>query len=95
MKRGLALALCVMAGLLHEPSYAAEPVGDAPQLVKVVVLSRHGVRSPTQSEETLKGWSTHNWPEWPVHRGELTPRGAALVTTLWKQEGAALRQEAD
>ena len=54
--------------------------------MKMVVLSRHGVRSPTQSSETLESWSRKDWPEWPVKRGELTPRGAKLVTAMWEQE---------
>lgn len=56
------------------------------RIVKVVVLSRHGVRSPTQSSKTLLDWSQSIWPEWPVGRGELTPRGAKLVTALWRYQ---------
>ncbi|MFR1533031.1 MAG: histidine-type phosphatase [Bilophila wadsworthia] len=55
-------------------------------------MSRHGVRSPTQSSETLESWSRKDWPEWPVKRGELTPRGAKLVTAMWEQEAAFLRE---
>lgn len=53
------------------------------ELLKVVVLSRHGVRSPTQDARLLSLWSQKPWPQWPVAKGELTPRGARLVTAMW------------
>lgn len=53
------------------------------ELLKIVVLSRHGVRAPTQSERVLSMWSEKPWPAWPVARGELTPRGARLITAMW------------
>lgn len=54
------------------------------KLLKIVVLSRHGVRVPTQHKKILEMWSQKPWPEWPVKRGFLTPRGAALVTAMWQ-----------
>ena len=55
------------------------------ELEKVVVSSRHGVRSPTQSAEMLASWSPRQWPEWGVEKGYLTPRGYGLVKGTWKQ----------
>ena len=47
--------------LFCSPSFAL-PADDAgsgtPRLLKVVALSRHGVRSPTQSPATLSAWSS-------------------------------------
>lgn len=54
------------------------------RLIKVVALSRHGVRAPTQSESTLALWSRKPWPTWPVARGELTGRGFHLVRAQWQ-----------
>ncbi len=54
------------------------------ELLKVVVLSRHGVRSPTQDAKLLALWSRKEWPQWPVDKGELTSRGARLVTAMWE-----------
>ena len=71
-------ALLVPQGPL--PAYAAADEG---RLLKVVVLSRHGVRAPTQKHKTLEEWSERVWPVWPVKRGELTPRGGELVTAMW------------
>lgn len=54
------------------------------ELLNVVVVSRHGVRSPTQSDKTLKSWSERPWPKWPVEKGYLTPRGFYLVKETWE-----------
>ncbi len=71
---------------------------NAASLLKVVVLTRHGVRTPTQSQETLQSWTMHPWPVWPAWtppglenapsdaRGRLTERGAQLVSALWRQQ---------
>ncbi|MBD5642129.1 MAG: histidine-type phosphatase [Desulfovibrio sp.] len=53
------------------------------ELEKIVVLSRHGVRAPTQPERVLSLWSDKTWPAWPVEAGDLTPRGAELVRAMW------------
>ena len=93
MKWGLSiLALCALLAATAPEGGAAEQGGGDAKLLKMVVLSRHGVRSPTQSSETLESWSRKDWPEWPVKRGELTPRGAKLVTAMWEQEAAFLRE---
>jgi 4-phytase/acid phosphatase len=46
----------------------------------VVILSRHGVRSPTGSPEQLNQYSAQPWPKWDVPPGHLTPQGARLMT---------------
>ena len=80
MKWGLSiLALCALLAAAAPEGGAADLGGGDAKLLKMVVLSRHGVRSPTQSSETLESWSRKDWPEWPVKRGGLTPRGAKLV----------------
>jgi len=81
------IIVCLACALLcHLPTLGmAAPQGDEqPRLIKVVALSRHGVRSPTQSSATLSQWSTRNWSTWPVPRGFLTSRGARLVTAMWE-----------
>jgi 4-phytase/acid phosphatase len=69
---------------LAPPISAAENA--APELLSVVVVSRHGVRSPTQSLETLQKWSQKEWPQWGVPRGYLTGRGFDLVRRTWEAE---------
>jgi 4-phytase/acid phosphatase len=51
-------------------------------LMRAVMLTRHGVRSPTQSTETLNSWrraKTPGWPDFDVPPGYLTPKGGELV----------------
>lgn len=89
----LLLLFCLALLTLLAPSAEAQTASDDGRLLKVVVLSRHGVRSPTQEPETLSLWSQRVWPVWPVKRGDLTPRGAQLVTAMWGNLGENWRHE--
>jgi 4-phytase / acid phosphatase len=60
---------------------SATPASSAPgsRLLMVVVMSRHGVRSPTHPLE-LKAYAAQPWPSWSgLHGGYLTVRGALLM----------------
>ncbi len=58
----------------------AQPGGHAEDRLKmVVVLSRHGVRSPTWKQDRLNGYSSLPWPQWSVTPGNLTTRGSELL----------------
>lgn len=93
MKWGLSiLALCALLAATAPEGGAAEQGGGDAKLLKMVVLSRHGVRSPTQSSETLEELEPQGLARVAVKRGELTPRGAKLVTAMWEQEAAFLRE---
>jgi 4-phytase/acid phosphatase len=48
-------------------------------LVRVVLVTRHGVRPPTQSNDELARYADKPWPAWPVAPGELTPHGGETV----------------
>lgn len=74
----------------ERPIGAADRGKAGEALLKVVALSRHGVRSPTEHRKELREWTEHVWPAWSVKRGELTPRGADLITALWEQERKVL-----
>ena len=52
----------------------------AERLKFVLILSRHGVRSPTWSDARLNEYSAQPWPKWPVDPGLLTPHGKRLMT---------------
>jgi 4-phytase/acid phosphatase len=52
----------------------------------VVIVTRHGVRSPTDPTE-LNAYSKQPWPAWSVQPGYLTPHGAQLMSAF----GAAYR----
>jgi len=49
------------------------------QLRMVVILSRHGVRSPTWTQARLDTYSALPWPKWSVPPGDLTSRGYELI----------------
>jgi 4-phytase / acid phosphatase len=67
----------IVAGLL-----APLAIASSPQLKYVVILSRHGVRSPTWDRERLAQYSAQPWPDWGVPPGYLTPHGRELITIL-------------
>jgi 4-phytase / acid phosphatase len=60
----------------------AEPASAELVLEKVVLVSRHGVRSPTGSAASLSQIASRAWPTWPVLPGHLTPRGEALAALM-------------
>jgi 4-phytase/acid phosphatase len=65
---------------------ASAPGSLPPSLRAVVIVTRHGVRSPTDPTE-LAAYVVHPWPAWEVAPGYLTPHGATLMTSF----GAAYR----
>ncbi len=81
--RGVAAALlaaCVAAAGAAARANAADTSGapaDAP-LALVVVVTRHGVRSPTNATE-MNAYAARPWPAWDVPPGNLTARGAELM----------------
>ncbi|MFI4936626.1 MAG: histidine-type phosphatase [Caulobacterales bacterium] len=52
------------------------------KLERVVLVERHGVRPPTQSNEALAKYAAQPWPAWPVAPGELTPHGGQTVQLM-------------
>lgn len=61
---------------------AARPLAAAPHLAYVVIVSRHGVRSPTWENSRLNEYSAEPWPEWEVPPGNLTPHGRTLIRLM-------------
>jgi 4-phytase / acid phosphatase len=74
-----AAALFALLAALTEALPAAVRAQPAPQTPRlVVVVTRHGVRSPTHPDE-LAAYAAQAWPAWEVEAGYLTPHGAALM----------------
>src|SRR5882762_4292268 len=49
------------------------------ELRLVIVVSRHGIRAPIESETRGNRFNKKQWPTWPVAPGVLTPHGAAVA----------------
>ncbi|PKU24578.1 histidine-type phosphatase [Telmatospirillum siberiense] len=80
----------ILGILLAGLAVAATPARAAPdlRLEKVVILIRHGIRSPTKNTEELSRYAAETWPSWTVGPGELTAHGARVTARM----GAYLRQ---
>jgi 4-phytase/acid phosphatase len=99
----IVVVLCV-AGVLLQPEILGQtanahlarglraPAAAGDRLKMVVVLSRHGVRSPTWTEEKLNRYSVKPWPQWPVAPGYLTQHGFDLLERFGSYDRAALAQ---
>lgn len=72
----LAGLLALLLGLIPCPVSAAP---SAYHLSKVVMLTRHGVAAPADDNQ-LPRITGKAWPQWPVGPGQLSPRGAGLLT---------------
>ncbi len=51
-------------------------------LERVVMVQRHGVRSPTKPPSAYARYSSEAWPDWPVEPGNLTPHGAENIRLM-------------
>ena len=79
----LCFLLCGSGALISQtpappaPTVATPPVDE---LKFVVIVIRHGVRSPTGKTEQLNRYAQRPWPVWSVPPGNLTEHGAILMT---------------
>jgi 4-phytase / acid phosphatase len=57
----------------------AVPRAAADELKLAIILTRHGVRAPIESNERLAKYTNQAWPTWEVGPGIQTPRGDMLM----------------
>jgi 4-phytase/acid phosphatase len=67
--------------------------GQENQLKLVVILSRHGVRPPTWTQDRLDEYSALPWPKWDVPPGYLTHHGYELMKQFGSFDHASYAQE--
>ncbi len=81
----------VLAALLALAA-AAPVAAEEDVLVKLVVVSRHGVRTPLTPAAELALWAAQPWPPGSDPPGALTPRGAQLAALMgrWYRDYAGL-----
>jgi 4-phytase / acid phosphatase len=93
--RKLPVVLGLSVLLVNTPDSMPAPQkgsGDA-ELRFVVVLSRHGVRSPTGDAGQYEAYSRAAWPAWDVPPGNLTQHGYELMRTFGMWDRAQLAKE--
>jgi 4-phytase / acid phosphatase len=66
------LAIVGATAMFAAAPAASDPDGD---LKLVIILTRHGVRSPLATQTSLDRFSAEAWPRWDVPPGDLTPHG--------------------
>ena len=77
----LAAAALLLGVYAETPPEVLSAIPHTEELLNVVVVSRHGVRSPTQSPEKLHGWADKKWPAWPVAPGPVSYTHLTLPTS--------------
>lgn len=88
--RAVLLAAFCLATWKMPRAQQAGTASQRPRLKMVVILSRHGVRSPTWAQSRLDSYSALPWPAWDVPPGNLTPRGSQLLIRLGSYDRASL-----
>ncbi|HTX76094.1 MAG TPA: histidine-type phosphatase [Terracidiphilus sp.] len=85
------VVLAFVPCLAQAGSPAAKP--DDAELKFVVILSRHGVRSPTDDPGKYDAYSSAPWPRWSVPPGYLTEHGFELMKLFGAYDRVRLAQE--
>ena len=75
--------LCVCVSVFTGRIARASELGERYRLCKVLILSRHNLRSPTTSgSRVLYSLSPYRWFDWTAGPGELSMKGGQLETIM-------------
>ncbi|MEO6804316.1 MAG: histidine-type phosphatase [Granulicella sp.] len=76
------LAIVLLAIWSHIVVAQTLPAQDDGDLQAVIVLMRHGVRAPIESETRSSAYNAQLWPTWPTSPGVLTQHGSEALRLL-------------
>ncbi|MDE1175864.1 MAG: histidine-type phosphatase [Edaphobacter sp.] len=88
LRRSLMLLLLAACAAGDVRAQGAAPAAKE-ELRGVVIVARHGLRAPIESEMRSGVFNAQPWPKWPVQAGLLTPHGIDAL----KQMGEYYRQQ--
>jgi len=60
----------------------AGPEASGDELQLAIILTRHGVRAPLQTNEAMASLAAQPWPKWEVDPGIQTPHGNKLMALM-------------
>jgi len=87
----IATVVCIPWSLCAQSSAPATQQHD--HLRFVVIVTRHGVRSPTGKFDLLNQYSAQPWPRWNLRDADLSPHGFHLMELMGKYDRALLAEQ--
>ena len=81
-RRHFFLVILLVALCGHTAAGQTDKAHDDSDLQAVIVIMRHGVRAPIESETRSSAYNAQAWPNWPTKPGVLTPHGAEALHLL-------------
>ncbi|QNI37032.1 histidine-type phosphatase [Edaphobacter albus] len=85
--------MLVTVVLLFSALYSFGQGSNEEELRAVVIVARHGVRTPIENETRSGVFNAQPWPKWPTQPGMLTPHGVDALKRMgefYQQRYAAL-----
>ena len=80
--KGIACAVLMSACCICSTARAQASTTSDDELRSVIILIRHGVRVPIESEIRASSYNAQPWPSWPVAEGVLTAHGTKALNLL-------------